>query len=135
MKEKLPFGDEMFEFVLANKSIHYFSEKETKQLISELYRIIKQNGTFAFVVNSINDSNFGAGQGIMLETNYYEVRGTTKRFFDENTLKRFFDEDKWEFIFMQEGEIQDERIKTVQLQVDKKEANKKITWTCLVRKK
>lgn len=135
MKEKLPFGDEMFEFVLANKSIHYFSEKETKQLISELYRIIKQNGTFAFVVNSTNDSNFGAGQGIMLETNYYEVRGTTKRFFDENTLKRFFDEDKWEFIFMQEGEIQDERIKTVQLQVDKKEANKKITWTCLVRKK
>ena len=133
MKEKMPFGDELFEIIIANKSIHYFSEQETRQIINELHRILKINGVFAFVVNSTNDKNFGAGQGRQLEENFYEVRGTTKRFFDEDSLKKFFDSERWEFIYMNEGEIQDDRIKTVQL--DKgKEASKKITWTCMVKK-
>jgi len=120
--------------VFANKSIHYFSEQETKQLISELYRIMKPNGVFAFVVNSTNDSNFGAGQGIELEENFYEVRGTTKRFFSKEALEKFFDSEHWEFVCMNEGAIEDERIKTVQLQNDGK-ANRKITWTCMVKRK
>lgn len=134
MKEKFPFGNELFDFIVANKSIHYFSEEETRQIVEELYRVIKPNGVFAFVVNSINDSNFGAGQGRMIEDNYYEVRGTTKRFFDEESLKKFFDSEHWEFIYMNENEISDERIKTVQM--DSKQAeNKKVTWTCAVRRK
>jgi len=134
MKNGIPFEKELFEFVIANKSIHYFSEQETKQLISELYRIIKPNGVFAFVVNSTNDSNFGAGQGIELEENFYEVRGTTKRFFSKESLEKFFDAEHWEFVCMNEGAIEDERIKTVQLQNDGK-ANRKITWTCMVKRK
>jgi len=134
MKNGIPFERELFEFVIANKSIHYFSEQETKQLISELYRIMKPNGVFAFVVNSTNDSNFGAGQGIELEENFYEVRGTTKRFFSKEALEKFFDSEHWEFVCMNEGAIEDERIKTVQLQNDGK-ANRKITWTCMVKRK
>ena len=68
-----------------------------------------------------------------LEENFYEVRGTTKRFFDEASLKKFFDSEHWEFVYMSEGEIQDDRIKTVQLDKEK-EASKKITWTCMVKK-
>lgn len=134
MKERFPFNKELFEFIIANKSIHYFSEEETRNLITELYRILKPNGMFAFVVNSTNDSNFGAGQGTMLEDNFYEVRGTTKRFFDKESLENFFDSEHWEFIYMKEGEIQDDRIKTVQLQNDGN-INKKIIWTCMVRRK
>lgn len=134
MKEKFPFGSELFEFIIANKSIHYFSEKETKNLIHELHRILKTNGIFAFVVNSTNDSNFGAGQGKMLEENFYEVRGTTKRFFDEESLKNFFDNEHWEFIYMKEDKIQGDRIKTIQLQ-NNGDNNPKIIWTCMVRKK
>ena len=134
MKETFPFGDELFEFIIANKSIHYFSEKETKSIISELHRILKPNGTFAFVVNSTKDSNFGAGQGLMIEDNFYEVRGTTKRFFDEDSLKRFFASEHWEFICMNEGAIQDDRIKAVRLEGNDS-SSKKITWTCMVKKK
>lgn len=134
MKEKFPFINELFDIVIANKSIHYFSQEETRQIISELYRIIKPNGVLVFVVNSTNDSNFGAGQGRLIEDNYYEVRGTTKRFFDEESLKKFFDSEHWEFIYMDENAIEDERIKTVQ--IDSKQKNsKKITWTCAVRRK
>lgn len=136
MKERLPFANELFEFVISNKAIHYFSKQETKTIISELHRIIKQNGVFAFVVNSTKDNNFGAGQGIELEENFYEVRGTTKRFFDKESLENFFDKEHWDFIYMNEGEIQDDRIKTVQLNANEKsQSNKKITWTCVVRKK
>lgn len=134
MKNGIPFEKEMFEFIIANKSIHYFSEEETKKIISELYRILKNNGTFAFVVNSTNDSNFGAGQGELLEENFYEVRGTTKRFFDRKSLEEFFNSQFWEFIYMNEGTIEDDRIKTVQLQNDGN-INKKVTWTCMVKKK
>ena len=134
MKNGIPFERELFEFVIANKSIHYFSEEETKKIISELYRILKNNGAFAFVVNSTNDSNFGAGQGQLLEENFYEVRGTTKRFFDKKALEEFFNSQFWEFIYMNEGTIEDDRIKTVQLQNDGN-INEKITWICMVKKK
>ena len=134
MKEAFPFGNELFEFIIANKSIHYFSEKETKNIITELYRILKPNGVFAFVVNSTKDKNFGAGQGLMIEDNFYEVRGTTKRFFNAESIKRFFDSEHWEIICMNEEEIEDDRIKSVQLQ-EKDSSSKKTTWTCMVKKK
>lgn len=134
MKNGIPFEKELFDFVIANKSIHYFSKNETKQLILDLYRVIKKGGSFVFVVNSTNDSNFGAGQGKLLEENFYEVRGTTKRFFDKESLKNFFDSNHWEFILMNEKTIEDDRIKTVQLQSNDK-ANKKVIWTCMVKKK
>lgn len=31
MKNGMPFENDMFEFIIANKSIHYFSEEETKK--------------------------------------------------------------------------------------------------------
>lgn len=134
MKNGIPFGNEVFDFVIANKSIHYFSEQETRKLILELHRIIKPGGLFVFVVNSTNDSNFGAGQGKLLEENFYEVRGTTKRFFDKKSLEMFFNNENWEFVCMNERAIEDDRIKTVQLQTDEKIV-KKVTWTCVVKKK
>ena len=134
MKESIPFNDETFEFIIANKSIHYFSKQETISIIKDLHRILKPGGVFAFVVNSTKDSNFGAGQGEKIEENFYEVRGTTKRFFDKEALETFFDSEHWEIIYMSEGEINSDRIKTVQLQNDGK-TNKKITWTCIVRRK
>ena len=134
--EGIPFTDEQFELIIGNKSIHYFSEQQTRELIDEIYRNLKANGYFAFVVNSTKDDGFGAGQGTLLEKDFYEVRGTTKRFFSEESLKEFFDSEHWEFIAMNEVEIQDERLKTVTLQVDGKESpNKKISWNCMVKKK
>lgn len=133
MKNGIPFENSFFDLVIANKSIHYFSKADTKNLILELHRIIKTGGFFVFVVNSTKDSNFGAGQGKILEDNFYEVRGTTKRFFDEESLKEFFDSKNWEIVSMNELITEDDRIKTVQLQNNGK-ANKKVVWNCVVKK-
>lgn len=132
MEQPLPFENEMFDFIVANKSLHYFSVQKTRALFDEVYRVLKMNGHFAFVVNSTKDENFGAGQGIKLEDNFYEVRGITKRFFDLTALERFFEKNKWDFVFKQEGDTESARTEAVSL---KGMADKKLTWTCLVRKK
>lgn len=54
--------------------------------------------------------------------------------FSKEALENFFDSEHWEIIYMSEGEINSDRIKTVQLQNDGK-TNKKIIWTCMVRRK
>ena len=41
-------------------------------------------------VNSIYDINHGAGQGEMLEKNYYFVNGYNRRFFDDEDIMKFF---------------------------------------------
>lgn len=133
MKNKMPFDNETFEIVIANKSIHYFSEKETKYIILELHRIIKTNGLLAIVVNSTKDSNFGAGKGTKLEENFYEIRGTTKRFFDKESLQNFFENSNWEFISIEEIIEDNGRIKAVQLNGEDA-VNKKVTWCCILRR-
>ena len=70
----------------------------------------------------------------MIEDNFYEVRGTTKRFFNAECIKRFFDSEHWEIICMNECEMEDDRIKSVQLQ-GKNSPSRKTTWTCMVKKK
>ena len=58
--------------------------------MKELKRILKSGGTILARVNSVNDNNYGAGKGEMLEHNYYYVTGYNKRFFDEEDIKKFF---------------------------------------------
>ena len=138
MTKGIPIANEEFALIIGNKSIHYFSEQETRNLISEIHRVLKIGGHFAFVVNSIKDTSYGAGNGVKLEENFYETRGTTKRFFDEEELRRFFDSEHWEFISANEieVEVQGERMQTVTLKVDGQEApTKKVTWNCMVKKK
>ena len=42
MKEKLPFSEKEFDLVFANLSIHYFSDEDTKKLMLEIKRILKE---------------------------------------------------------------------------------------------
>ena len=50
-------------------------------------------------VNSVNDVNHGAGQGVEIEPHLYETEtGTLKRFFDEADLKSFFKDYDIEFL-------------------------------------
>ena len=46
MTEPLPFSDKSFDVVFANLSIHFFSEKDTENLIGEIRRILKDDGIF-----------------------------------------------------------------------------------------
>ncbi len=83
----LPFSDNTFGFVLASLSLHYFSWDDTLSIVSELKRILGQEGMLLMRVNSIEDVNFGAGIGLEIEKNYFQNNGRMKRFFEEKDVR------------------------------------------------
>lgn len=88
----LPYRSGSFDLIIADSCLHYFSWDETKIIIRELHRVLTSNGSIILRVNSINDTNFGAGQGEQIEKNYYSRDGRLKRFFEEQELRQLFGE-------------------------------------------
>ena len=99
MLDGLAFPEDSFEVVIADLSLHYFTEKDTAFIISELQRILIPGGHLLLRVNSVNDVNHGAGQGKEVEPHLYESEaGTLKRFFDESDIRKFFKEYKIDYL-------------------------------------
>lgn len=90
MLEKFPFEDKTFDLIIADLSLHYFSEKDTFKILNEIKRILKVNGKLLFRVNSIRDNNYGASAKEEIEYHYYYAMGMKKRFFDLEDIKYFF---------------------------------------------
>lgn len=99
MLDGFPFPDNSFEVVVADLCLHYFTEKDTSRINSEIERILLPGGHLLMRVNSVNDVNHGAGQGVEIEPHLYETEtGTLKRFFDEADIKSFFKDYDIEFL-------------------------------------
>ena len=90
ISNKLPFKDGEFEIIIADLSLHYFDNNTTIEIMKEIKRILKKDGYLFARVNSINDLNYGAGQGQKIEENYYYVDGYNKRFFNLEDAKKYF---------------------------------------------
>jgi SAM-dependent methyltransferase len=103
MKNGLPFESESIKIIIADLSLHYFSWIETKKIISEIKRVLTKDGFLLLRVNSVKDTNYGAGQGILLEKNYYNIDGNLKRFFDKEQLEELFID--WEVYYIHEYEM------------------------------
>ena len=86
----LPFKNTTFDLVIADLSLHYFDEKTTIEIMKEIKRILKPNGHLLARVNSLQDKNYGVGNGQKIEDNYYFVEGYNKRFFSIEDAKKFF---------------------------------------------
>ncbi len=93
IRDPLPYGTEQFDFIISDLSLHYFSEKDTFTILSEIRRVLKRNGIILARLNSIKDKNHGAQQGKEIEKYYYEHNGIKKRFFTEDTIKYFFEKE------------------------------------------
>ncbi|MBN1648263.1 MAG: methyltransferase domain-containing protein [Spirochaetales bacterium] len=90
LKDGLPFADGEAHVILASLCLHYFSSRDTVFILSEINRVLDRNGCLICRLNSVNDFQHGAGQGIEIEKNYYDQQGNCKRFFDPEDLDRFF---------------------------------------------
>lgn len=71
MAKGLPFKDNLTEIVIADLSLHYFTEEKTNEILEEIKRVLKPNGLLIFRVNSIRDINHGAGKGIHI---YFKLK-------------------------------------------------------------
>lgn len=82
----LPFDDEHVDILVADLCLHYFDWKNTVFIFNELSRVLIPGGKLLFRVNSSKDTNFGAGEGTIIEDNYYMSERGHKRFFTEENL-------------------------------------------------
>ncbi len=89
MRKPLPFKDSQFDLVFANLSIHYFSDKDTKNLISEIKRILKIGGLFIGSVNGIQGYENIKDTAEVLEHHFYQNKGKLIRLFDIDDLKHY----------------------------------------------
>jgi hypothetical protein len=71
-------------------------------------------------VNSVRDTNHGAGQGRRIEKNYFEVQGRLKRFFNSDCLEELFRD--WSIENMNETTLY-------------RNGKEKILWELAVRKR
>ena len=95
----IPFDDQSFDIIVGDLCLHYFREQDTIKLIKDIRRVLTNNGHLMIRLNSINDTNFGAGQGIEVEHHLYQTDDCRlKRFFDEEDIKYFFKDFELEYV-------------------------------------
>lgn len=87
ISKPLPFDDATFDVVYSHLAIHYFDTTTTTKIFSEFYRVLKQGGTLALLLNSINDPEYGTGT--QLEPGYFEKGDMRKRYFSSASLAGF----------------------------------------------
>ena len=96
MTNPLPFGDGSFNVVVANLTLHYFCERDTRSIVSEVMRVLKPNGLLVGAVVSSQDYEKVKDRGCFVEIEpgfYHEVFNDTKkhiRFFSRDDIDKFF---------------------------------------------
>lgn len=78
------------ELVVASLSLHYFPWDETQAIVQRVWNSLRSGALFLCRLNSTEDVNFGAGQGELIEENFYRDQGNHKRFFDQDSVDRLF---------------------------------------------
>ena len=90
MMKKFPIDDKKYSLIIADLSLHYFNNETTIHIMKEIKRILKDGGVLLARVASVNDFNFGAGQGEKQENNCCFEGAYTKRFFDLEDVNKYF---------------------------------------------
>lgn len=103
MVEELPFKENSVDIVLADLCLHYFDDKTTKQIIDNIFKILKPGGYILGRVNSTKDVAHGANQGEKIEDNFYFVGNMYKRFFEKKDFEHYFSD--WKEIDLQEEKM------------------------------
>ena len=98
MTEKFPFEDNFTSMIIADLSLHYFSEETTKKIVEEIKRVLKSDGYLIIRVNSVNSTEFKNITGEKIEEKYYLKNGMTKRFFDKKDIEYFFKDFEIQYI-------------------------------------
>jgi ubiquinone/menaquinone biosynthesis C-methylase UbiE len=87
----LPFGNEAIDVVYASFSLQYFPDSTTKNIFTELARVLKSGGFLCFICKSTKD--FYYGKGIELEKDMYDFNGQIRHFFSEAYTKECLGDD------------------------------------------
>lgn len=81
-----PFKDSEFNVVYSHLALHYFDDATTRQIFSEMLRVLKPGGVLAILVNSVSDPEYNPS---LVNNGLIETEGIQKRFFDINSIREF----------------------------------------------
>lgn len=91
ISEKLPFKDDEINVIIADLCLHYFDSKKTKEILNEIYRVLKSGGYLIGRVNSANDKYHISLSAKVLEKNFYYDGEIYKKFFEGKEFKELFE--------------------------------------------
>lgn len=94
ISEKLPFKDDEINVIIADLCLHYFDSKKTKEILNEIYRVLKSGGYLIGRVNSANDKYHIPLSAKVLEKNFYYDGEIYKKFFEGKEFKELFEKFK-----------------------------------------
>lgn len=103
MREKFPFEDNYTDLIIADLSLHYFNDSDTKKIISEIKRVLKPGGHLFLRLNSTNSTEYKSiikNKIIQIEPHFVFSNNMEKRFFDEDDINKYFFD--WQFICKRE---------------------------------
>jgi len=79
-----------FEFIYSRAGLYYFTDKELKNIFSEIKRLLKREGLFMFQVKSVNDKAYGQGKEIEKDM-YEDETGYIRHFFSKEYTESLLD--------------------------------------------
>ncbi len=110
----LSFDDESFDIVYSHLALHYFDNETTEKVFSEIHRVLKSNGVFATITNTIEDPEIMDEGYLELEHGFYETpSGMRKRYFSVGDMQRYTHQYFEPFLLDAQGETYKDDIKTL----------------------
>jgi SAM-dependent methyltransferase len=100
----LPFLNGAFGMVVANLSLHYFSWRQTQEIIADIWRCIQPGGFLIARLNSKSGMNSDAKIQREIESDYYEIDLLRRRYFDQGSLEKLFCE-RWQIRALEEQSV------------------------------
>jgi SAM-dependent methyltransferase len=76
-----PFADAEFDAVYAHLTLHYYTHAKTREIVTEIHRVLKPGGLILFACKSPADPAWGRGTEV--EPNLFDFHGKVRHFFTE----------------------------------------------------
>lgn len=96
------YPDGSFDVIYARLSLHYFTDKDTRAIFTELGRVLKPGGLVCFMCKSVDDGLYG--QGIEIEPDMFELHGHVRHFFSQAYARELLTDSEFEIVSMASGE-------------------------------
>jgi SAM-dependent methyltransferase len=84
LRDPFPFKDQTFDLVIASLSLHYFDYLTTREIVTEIARVLRASGLLLYRVNSTSDST---EKSVQVDRYYYTKDLCRKTFAEWNELR------------------------------------------------
>lgn len=119
--KNLPFENAEFDVVYSHMALHYFDKETTKKMFLEINRVLKRDGVFATLLNTVEDPEIEREDFEEIEKDFYKIpAGIYKRYFSVDSLRELTLDYFEPIVLDAEGKMYKDEIETLIRFVGKK---------------